>query len=85
MTRAQSGAIAVWPLALPDPLPTIPIPLRSPDADVPLNLGSALHSIYDEAAYDLSIDYSAAPPPPPLSSELQAWLETCVATVGGST
>lgn len=59
LTRAQTGKIEVWPIGLQDALPTVPVPLRSPDPDVPLELGAALATIYDEAAYDLSIDYSA--------------------------
>lgn len=83
VTRAQSGSVEVWPIQLADPLPTIPVPLRSPDADVPLDLGAALTAIYDEAAYDLSIDYHQSPPPPPLSEEEQRWLEDCLAIVRG--
>jgi len=45
------------------------VPLRSPDPDVPLDLQTALNTIYDEARYDLSIDYTQPPPDPPLSDE----------------
>jgi len=50
VTRAQLGAVEVWPMHLQDPFPTIPVPLRSPDADVPLDLGEAITAIYEEAA-----------------------------------
>jgi hypothetical protein len=76
LTRAGTGKIEVWPIRLHDTLPTVPVPLRSPDPDVPLELGAALGAIYDEAAYDLSIDYGAPPPPPPLSEEDAAWMKT---------
>jgi len=62
LTRAQAQEVEVWPIALPDPLPIIPVPLRSPDVDVPLDLATALHDIYDEAFYNLSIDYCQSPP-----------------------
>lgn len=75
LTRARAGRIEVWPLRLQDPLPTVPVPLRDGDPDVPLELGAAFATVYDEAAYDLSIDYSALPPPP-LSEEDTAWLQT---------
>jgi hypothetical protein len=52
-----------------DALPVVPVPLRRPDADVPLDLNQALRAIYDRAAYDLSIDYRQAPPPPELTPE----------------
>ena len=74
LTRAQSGATAIWPLWLRDALPEIPIPLRAPDGDSLLELGPVLSAIYDEAGYDLSIDYGQPPPPPPLSEADAAWI-----------
>lgn len=34
-------------------------------------------TIYDEAAYDLSIDYSQKPPPPAFDEETQTWTRSC--------
>jgi hypothetical protein len=76
LTRAQTGKIEVWPIRLQDALPTVPVPLRSPDPDVPLELSAALATIYDEAAYDLSIDYSTPPAPPLLSDEDASWMKS---------
>ena len=72
--RAHTGFMDIWPLALRDTLPIIPVPLRSPDAEVPLDLPLALTSIYDEAAYDLSIDYSQSPPSPAFSEADTQWM-----------
>jgi hypothetical protein len=66
----------VWLLGLQDPLPLIPVPLHSPDSNVPLELPQVMADIYDEAAYDLSIDYSQPPPPPGLSDADAQWLQT---------
>lgn len=55
-------------------LPIVPVPLRSPDADVALDLSAALAATYDEAAYDLSIDYGQEPPLPELSAVERQWL-----------
>jgi hypothetical protein len=74
LTRAQSGATQLWPLGLFDPLPNLPIPLREPDPDSLLELGAAFAAVYDEAGYDLSIDYTQAPPPPPVSEADAAWM-----------
>ena len=74
LTRAQSGATQLWPLGLNDRLPDLPIPLREPDPDSLLELGAAFAAVYDEAGYDLSIDYTQAPPPPPLSEADTAWM-----------
>ncbi len=73
VTRAERRDVTeVWPVGVRDPLPVVPVPLLPGDADVPLDLGHALRVIYDEARYDLSIDYRQ-PPAPPLSEQDMAW------------
>lgn len=74
LTRARSETADLWPLSLRDPLPTVPVPLRKGDGDVPLALGPALKAAYDDAAYQHSIDYSQPPPPPELSADDAAWV-----------
>ncbi|MCB0096171.1 MAG: DUF4058 family protein [Caldilineaceae bacterium] len=71
LTRAEARKMDVWTLSVTDKLPIIPVPLRKPDTDVSLNLGAAFATIYDRAGYDLSIDYSSAPPPPLFSEKDQ--------------
>jgi hypothetical protein len=66
LTRSQTRAIEVWGMNLKDTLPIVPIPLQNTDPDAVLDLGQALREIYEEAAYDLSIDYTETPPPPVL-------------------
>jgi hypothetical protein len=75
LTRAHTGKTDVWPLRLQDVWPNIPIPLRLPDDDVILNLAQAFTEVYEEAAYDLSIDYHQAPPSPTLSDEDKVWVQ----------
>jgi hypothetical protein len=67
--------VAIWPLSLRDPIPLLPVPLRQPDADVPIDLGRALHAIYRDARYDLRIDYRQSPPLPELPPEDLVWLD----------
>jgi hypothetical protein len=76
LTRAQASAVEVWPITLHDTLPTLPVPLRSPDPEAILDLSAALTAVYDEAFYHLSIDYTQTPPPPPLSASELAWIRT---------
>lgn len=78
LARAGSSGVHVWAIQLTEPLPVLPVPLIAPDADVLLDLGLALRSIYDRAAYDLSIDYAAAPPPPEFSADELAWIQAQV-------
>ena len=75
LTRAQASEVEVWPVRLQDSLPIIPVPLKMPDPDVPLDLSLALRDIYDEALYDLSINYDEPPPKPVLSEDDRLWLE----------
>lgn len=83
LIRSGLGAVETWPIGLQDKLPILPVPLLAPDADVSLDLPSALNAIYDEAAYDLSIDYRQAPPPPQLSELDTSWLEKLLVPLRG--
>jgi hypothetical protein len=76
LTRARSAAVDLWPIALQQSLPIVPVPLKDEDLDVALDLGVALIEIYDEAGYDLSIDYSQSSPPPALIEADQIWLRS---------
>jgi hypothetical protein len=52
------------PVSVRHALPVIGIPLRKPDADVPLDLNAVLAAAYDRGAYDVSVDYRKEPIPP---------------------
>jgi hypothetical protein len=51
-----------WPVRLRERLPLVPIPLRAPDPDLPLDLQGVLHRVYDAAGYEKFI-YETAPVP----------------------
>lgn len=73
VTRARRRPLAdVWPVAMTQQLPTVPIPLLAPDPDVPLDLQQAILNVYDGVGYDLILDY-AHPPDPPLCEADAAW------------
>lgn len=74
LTRAYARTMMVWPIRLRDQLPSVLVPLIPPDDDVLLDIGVALKDIYDEAAYELSIDYSQPPPPPDLCADDSQWM-----------
>ena len=80
LTRAHSGGTQVWTLSIRDSLPIIPIPLRLPDDDMLLDLSAALNAVYDEAAYDLSINYHQSPPPPDFSEADIQWMRERIET-----
>jgi hypothetical protein len=75
LTRAERrDATETWPVSVRDPLPVVPVPLLPGDKDVPLDLALALRTIYDEARYDLSVDYGE-PPVPPLPDKDAEWAQ----------
>jgi hypothetical protein len=61
-----------WPVSVRQPLPVIGIPLRGKDPEVPLDLGAVFRTVYDRAAYDMSVDYRK-PPQPPLEGDDAKW------------
>ena len=63
-------------------LTSVQVPLRTPDADVPLDLQAALSVIYDEFDYGRTTDYTAPPPAPPLSEQDKAWLAMQLVAAG---
>ncbi len=83
LARARATMMEVWQVGLAESLPVVPVPLLDPDPDIPLDLQAALAAIYDEAGYDLSIDYTQDPPPPPLRPEDHEWLRALLAAKQG--
>lgn len=75
LTRAGIKQTELWTQLLQFPLPIVPIPLLPEDKDVPLNLQKTVESVYEEAAYELSIDYSKPPPPPAMSESEATWVQ----------
>jgi hypothetical protein len=67
--------VEVWPVQLRDSLPTLPVPLLEPDPDVALDLGQVVAAVYERGGYADLIEYSTAPPPPPLAPAEAEWLE----------
>ncbi len=73
VSRAEARPLVnVWPIALPRPMPTVPVPLLPGDSDAILDLQEALTNVYDTVGYDLAVDYSRTPEVP-LPLELASW------------
>lgn len=73
LSRAERRPVLeIWPIALDQKLPEVPVPLLAGDADLVLDLQAAFIATYDLLGYDLLIDY-AQPPTPPLSAERAQW------------
>ena len=69
----QRPDVEVYSWALRDPLPAVPIPLRSPDSDVRLGVAAVVDSVYDRGRYDRKLRY-AQPVPPPVTAEDEEWV-----------
>ena len=75
LSRAnRRPTVEVWPLALEEALPVLPVPLAAPDPDVAIRLGDVVATVYERGGYDVQIDYRKPPPPPALSARERKWL-----------
>jgi hypothetical protein len=63
--------IHVWPITLQQPLPKIPIPLKSSESYSILDLQQLVHDVYDAACYGHYV--YAGRPDPPLTAEQAEW------------
>ena len=69
----------IWPIGLRERLPVVPVPLLPPDPDVLLDLQRAVDACYELVRYERLLDYTATPPPPPLSEGDAAWVAERIA------
>jgi hypothetical protein len=69
------------PFGIQDPIPSFRMPLRSGDAEPLVDLGALLHRAYEDAGYELAIDYRSEPVPQ-VQSEQRPWLETLLRHAG---
>ncbi len=70
----QRPQAEVYQFNVRQPIPDIPIPLRSGEAEPLLKLNQILHDLYDQSGYDLAINYHDKPPPPNFSDEDKQWI-----------
>ena len=80
LSRADKRPIAdVWPVALDQPLPAVPVPLQAPDPDLWLDLQLVLTTIDDLLHYERIVDYSQ-PPEVPLTGRAAEWAREQIST-----
>ena len=71
--RQRAPYCRTWRGHFQRPLPGIPVPLISPDPDVPLELQPMIDAVYVRSRYHRDIDYTR-PLSRPLTAEETAWL-----------
>ena len=64
----------IYPIHLPDPLPTISIPLLPGDGEVALNLQKVFERTYAAGPYHREVDYAQAVPLPEMTPEQAKWV-----------
>jgi hypothetical protein len=73
VSRANKRPVSdLYAFNVKDQIPAFPLPLQEFDTEPILDLQSLLNQVYDQAGYDLRIDYSQ-PLAPPLSPEDASW------------
>jgi hypothetical protein len=74
----------LFPIALRDPLPEIPVPLRPTDEPAKLRLQDLIDAVYADGRYDQTIDYARSLVEPALQGEEAAWVEEMLRSRRGS-
>lgn len=82
VNRATGGRriSEIWPVAINETLPILPVPLLPPDPDTTLDMGEVIAEIYRRAVYGRRIDYTQPIPPPALRPEMGEWWNECQKT-----
>lgn len=82
LNRARKrGVTEVWPIALQENLPVVPVPLLKGDPDVPLDLQQAFTTVYEAGAFDLAVNYRQ-PPDVELPEEEATWVDSHLRSKG---
>ncbi len=69
----------VYPIQLPQKLPTISVPLLPGAASISVDLQAVFDRCYDDGPYLREVNYADDPPPPPLPPERLAWVKSVLA------
>ena len=80
-TTREGRRQLAWPIPLRERLPYLPVPLRPGEDDVVLDVQAALAAAYEEAGYDLDLDYTR-PPVPALDADDEAWADALLRARG---
>ena len=67
-----------YSFTLRESLPEFLLPLKEADEAIAVDLQSIFQEVYEQASYDLRIDYTQPVPAPALSDENQAWIEDLI-------
>ena len=72
---SRRSQIAVYRWRLPQPMPSIPVPLANGDADAALDLQQAFNAVYDSSGYQFYLKYDRPLKPEPRPEDLPFFAE----------
>lgn len=73
---ARHAATDIWAIQLNMGLPVVPVPRRTPDPDIMLDLGAVVRAAYKRGGYAKRLDYHGPVPAPALDAKQLAWVDT---------
>ncbi len=74
LLRAGTAKSEIWAMTIRDKLPVVPVPLKTPDKDVVLDLGKVFQEIYSDSEYALMVNYEVDPSLPTFDSYERGWI-----------
>jgi hypothetical protein len=77
-TPGEESNPALYTSGLREAIPAFLLPLRSEDEAIAVDLGRLLKEVYDQACFDLQVDYGQPVPEPMLPAEDAAWVKEVV-------
>ncbi len=85
ISRSQQRPTAdLYGLALQQPLPSFPIPLKPEEPEPFVPLQDVFSDLYDRARYATRIDYREPLPPPSLAVADQQWVDALLVSIRGA-
>ncbi len=81
LRSSRPGHAEMFRVSLRERLPVLPIPLRAGDPDARLDLQELIDKAYENAGYDLELDYRVDPFPP-LQGDDAAWADALLREKG---
>jgi hypothetical protein len=75
------GAVYLQPISLREPMPSVPIPLRSRDPEIRIDLQSLVDRAYSNGRYEKRLDYRQ-PLDPPLAGDDAVWADQLLKSAG---
>jgi hypothetical protein len=83
VSRADQRPLCdVYPWAVREPLPVIPIPLLTPDPDIEIDLGAAFKIAFQRGRYERLVRYDQPPPAPSFAGDDADWVTTTARGAG---